>query len=242
LNFSSLKTAEVIARKILQEICDHNHEQGNRLMLETAMMSEYNAGRASVREALRLLETQGLVTLKPGRHGGAFVGRTSPDHVGRMLTLFLQMLGATYDDVAICLQIMGPKAAELAARNPDREQVARKLDLAAEADNCKFVLSVDVDQDNLLNFHRTLSSLCGNPVLGLLIDTVESIIVNHIIHSTPPEDRMTWIHSDHEDIADAIRSGDGPLAQELQDRHLQNVLNHYREQSCGHFTDKVQWR
>lgn len=211
-------------------------------MLETAMRNEYSAGRASVREGLRLLEAQGLVTLKAGRQGGAFVGNTSPDHVGRMLTLFLQMLGATYDDVATCQQILAPKAAELAALNPDREFVATSLALAAESDGCKFVLSENVDQDNLMNFHRTLSSLCGNPVLTLLIDTVESIIVNHIIHCIPPEDRMTWIHSDHVDIADAILAGNGRLARLLHGRHLQNVLDHYRAHNSHQFSARVQWR
>jgi DNA-binding FadR family transcriptional regulator len=237
-----LKTAEVVARTILDEICDQSLVAGDRLMLETAMRNEYSAGRASVREGLRLLEAQGLVTLKTGRQGGAFVGNTSPDHVGRMLTLFLQMLGATYDDVATCQQILGPKAAELAACNPDRELVAKSLALAAESDGCKFVLSEKVDQENLMNFHRTVSSLCGNPVLALLIDTVESIIVNHIIHCIPPEDRMTWVHSDHVDIADAILAGNGRLARLLHGRHLQNVMDHYRAQNSHQFSARVQWR
>ncbi|MDM8010870.1 MAG: FCD domain-containing protein [Parasphingorhabdus sp.] len=242
LNLSTLKTAEVVARTIVHDICDQSLSEGDRLMFETAMRSEYSAGRASVREGLRLLEAQGLVTLKAGRYGGAFVGNTSPDHAGRMLTLFLQMLGATYEDVAICQQILAPKAAELAAQNPDRELVSKSLALAARSDGCKFVLSENVDQDNLMNFHRTLSSLCGNPVLALLIDTVESIIVNHIIHCTPPEDRMTWVHSDHEDIAKAILAGDGPLAWSLHNDHLKNVLDHYRRQNFGQFSERVEWR
>ena len=242
MNLSSLKTAEVVARTILHDICEHNLVEGDRLMLETAMRNEYSAGRASVREGLRLLEAQGLVTLRPGRHGGAFVGNTSPDHVGRMLTLFLQMLGATYEDVATCQQILAPKAAELAAYHPDREFVAKSLALAAKSDGCKFILSENVDQDNLMNFHRTLSGLCGNPVLAMLIDTVESIIVNHIIHCTAPEDRMTWVHSDHEGIASAILAGDGELARSLHSGHLQNVLDHYRKQNSGQFSARVQWR
>lgn len=241
MTFSSPKAAEVVARAILEDICANELKKGDPLLLEAAMMDQYQAGRGSVREALRILETQGLVTLKPGRSGGAFVRSADSNHLGRTLTLFLQMLGATYNDVAMCMQVFGPKIAELAALNPDRETAARKLAQALETDRCNFTVSADVVPERLLDFHHTLNSLCGNPVLGLLMDTVESIIVNHIIHLTPPEDRRPWFHADHEDIAEAIIAGHSDRARALYAEHLNASNNFYRERNNARFSAKVQW-
>lgn len=240
-NSSTQKTAEAIARAIIQEICDNKLEEGDPLQLETNMMAQYQAGRASVREALRLLEIQGLVTLKPGRSGGAFVGSADANHLGRMFTLFLQMIGATYNDVADFILALGPKTAELAALNPDRELVARSLKCALETDRCAYVVSPDVHADEILDFHRAINMLTGNPALAIMMDTVESIIMNHIIHRTPSEDRMPWIHADHEEIAEAILAGDARRAHELHYQHLKHANSYYRELNHGKFTSTVQW-
>ena len=236
------KAAEVVVRTILDEIRNDGLKQGDRLPPEAAMRSDYSAGRSSIREALRLLETQGLITVKQGRQGGAFVGAPDPEYVGRMLTLFLQMAGSTYEDIATCLAILSPKAAELAAENLDRALVRERLFAAGKADSCHYVLSTEVDQDNLMSFHRTVSFLCGNPVLSLLLDTIESIIVRRIIQRTPAEDRMQWIHSDHEAIADAILAGDGKAAREAQSRHTNAVLDFFRERNCELFRETIQWQ
>lgn len=242
MTFSSLKTSEVIARAILKDICVNNLEQGDPLLMEAAMVEKYQAGRASVREALRLLETQGLVTLKPGRSGGAFVRGADSDHVGRMLTLFLQMMGATYNEVTMASLVIGPKVAEMAALNPDRELVERELARALATDRCHFTVSPEIDPEELLDFHHAVNSLCGNPVLGLLMDTLESIMVNHIIHLVPSEDRRPWIFSDHERLAEAIIAGDGQQARDRYKAHLQSSIDYYREHNHGKFTEMVQWQ
>jgi DNA-binding FadR family transcriptional regulator len=135
--------------------------------------------------------------------------------------------------------VLGPKTAELAALNPDRELVARTLKRALEADRCAYTVSPD---EEILDFHRAINMLSGNPALGLLMDTVESIIVNHIVHLTPTADRMPWIHSDHEDITEAILAGDSQRAHDLSARHLEFSVKYYRELNHGSFTATVQWR
>src|SRR5215207_8330843 len=61
------KTSEVVAMQIVKDIVDRGLVEGDRLPLEAAMVREYRVSRASLREALRLLEVQGLISLRPGR-------------------------------------------------------------------------------------------------------------------------------------------------------------------------------
>src|SRR5580692_2132457 len=90
------KVAEILARKILQDIRRDGLGPGSMLPAESTMVEQYGAGRGSVREALRILEVNGLVTLKPGPHGGPVVAAADPGDFGQMMTLHLQSLGATY--------------------------------------------------------------------------------------------------------------------------------------------------
>ena len=77
-------------------------------------------GRASSREGLRILEIQGLITIKPGPGGGPVVSAASSNEFGRMATLHYQALGATFREVVDARMIIEPLMAKLAAeaRNP----------------------------------------------------------------------------------------------------------------------------
>jgi len=90
------KVAESIARQILQDIQRNHLEPGSMLPPENAMVERFGVGRGSLREALRILEVNGLVTLKPGPRGGPVVAAHDPGNFGQMMTLHLQSLGATY--------------------------------------------------------------------------------------------------------------------------------------------------
>src|SRR3954452_15685314 len=65
----SMKTSERVAMDVVRDIVEQRLQPGDRLAGEAAMLDRYGPSRASVREALRLLEVQGLISLKPGPRG-----------------------------------------------------------------------------------------------------------------------------------------------------------------------------
>ncbi len=70
----NVKRSEVVAHRIAQAIASDGLIHGDRLPPESAMLSQYGVSRASLREALRMLEVQGLLNLRPGPGGGPIVG------------------------------------------------------------------------------------------------------------------------------------------------------------------------
>ena len=93
------KVAETVAREILRDIKRQNLQAGAMLPHEGVMLGRYDIGRGSLREALRILEINGLVTIKTGPNGGPVVAKHDPGNFGQMTTLHLQSIGATYREL-----------------------------------------------------------------------------------------------------------------------------------------------
>jgi DNA-binding FadR family transcriptional regulator len=111
-----MKLSEAIAAQILDDIARRGMTEGQPLMSEAAMLETYGGGRASVREALRILETNGLVNIKAGPRGGAVVGRVDPVQFGRSATRYFQLGGATVRELIEARLILEPATTGLAAK------------------------------------------------------------------------------------------------------------------------------
>ena len=89
----TLKTSESVARDIVHDIVSGGLRTGDRLEPEALMLEQYGVSRESLREGLRLLEAQGLISIRRGPGGGPIVGRVDPANFGRMSTLFYHLVG-----------------------------------------------------------------------------------------------------------------------------------------------------
>ena len=118
----TVKASERVAQDIVRDIVLRGLGTGDRLPLEAAMVEEYGVSRTSFREALRLLEMQGLISLKPGPGGGPVVGTVEPSHLARTAALYFHLGAATYDDLMHAQVLMESSCARLAALNPEREE------------------------------------------------------------------------------------------------------------------------
>ena len=85
------KVSLAVARLIAKDIADRGLQPGSVLPAEHLMVKQYGVGRTSVREALRLLETQGLVIMRQGTGGGPVVGAPDGSYFGPTLTMYLQI-------------------------------------------------------------------------------------------------------------------------------------------------------
>src|SRR2546427_3271835 len=84
------KIPEIVARRILKQITQSGMVAGDRLPSEAEMLAQLGIGRASLREALRILETHGIIRIKPGPRGGPRVTDMSPSDFGQTVTVYLQ--------------------------------------------------------------------------------------------------------------------------------------------------------
>ena len=234
-----LKTSEVVALEIVRSIVSGGLGTGDRLPTETDMLAQYGVSRESLREALRLLEVQGLITLKRGPGGGPLVGSVDPVYLARTTTLYFHMCGATYDELVDTGQLTEPLLAAKAARNPDRHAVRTAMRPYFEGDGAPrtpgFIAAAT-------GFHAVIPTIAGNRVFSLLLEAVGCIMVEHILRDLDPHELSREIDADHDGIARAISAGQAPKAQRLMSEHIERIADHYRGHYPERLGDIIEWR
>jgi GntR family transcriptional regulator, transcriptional repressor for pyruvate dehydrogenase complex len=239
----SLKTSESVARDIVADIVSRGLRTGDRLEAEAAMLIHYGVSRESLREGLRLLEVQGLITIRRGPGGGPIVGRVDPANLGRVSTLFFYLAGGTYRELFDAWVIAEATLAERAARNKDRAVVRKAMEpfvepLPTPGPPCtvgEFVYAHS-------HFHNVVGSLAGNRVLQLLLQTVGQIVTHHIAVYADPRDAKGDIDRDHVELARAISAGRPAKARAHMQAHIRQVQDFYKGQIGARMDDFIDWR
>lgn len=234
------KTSEVVAFAIVRYIVDHGLSYGDRLPLEAEMVEHYRVSRESLREALRLLEAQGIVSIRRGPNGGPLVGRAESANLGRTMTLYFQLAGATYDELLAAWRMLEPLAAELAARNPHRAAVKAELAEHLGPFDDGGARSAYTEHSNRLHF--SVTDLADNRVLTLIMGAVGDIIRTHVIVRINPFELRQLIDDDHAAIAAAVIDGDAESARRAMADHIDRLDPIYRRHWEGDLGDPIEWK
>jgi GntR family transcriptional regulator, transcriptional repressor for pyruvate dehydrogenase complex len=212
------KTAELVATHIRRRIVFRQLQQGDALPPETALMQEFNISRPTLREAFRILESEGLITVRRGARGGARVQEPSSDVAARYAGLVLQHRGATLDDVLKARVTVALPAARLLASRRDRAAVADKLqerlDTLDPAEPARFH-----------EFNALVVELAGNETLLLLTAMLEHISSVAAVtfargHRREEDKLLRAAHRTRQKLIDLIRAGDANKAEKLWKDHL----------------------
>lgn len=234
-----MKTAEGVALEIVHDIVTRGLKKGDRLPLETAMVRQYQVSRVSLREALRILEVQGLISLKPGPGGGPTVGAVDPRFLARTQALYFHLSGANYRDLFSAHVLLEPLCAELAAGHPDRRLVRQKMSPYVGDDHA---LEGPGYWKETSGFHEAIFDLSDNRVLSLITRSIGQIVFDHVMAGMEPVHLRGQIVEEHSMIARAVVHGQKQRAARLMREHNQGLLRYYEETWPWRFNDLIEWR
>ena len=228
--FAQPSVAEMVADVIRARIVAGTLPDGSMLPKQDQLISEFQVSRPSFREALRILESEGLISVRRGNVGGAQVHAPTPQNAARTLGLVLQAQGVALDDLASALAVIEPACAAHCAQRDDRNLALvpqlRELNL-----RCRAVEPQDKAEAARLfhQFHHAIIEGCGNATLVIVIGALERLWTLHekawadyadtAGGEGGPELRASVVAA-HEDITDAIEAGDSGRAQHLVAAHL----------------------
>jgi GntR family transcriptional repressor for pyruvate dehydrogenase complex len=172
----SLKTAERIAAVLRQEIVTGLYHAGDKLLPERILQQQFDVSRPTLREAMRLLESESLIKISRGQHGGARVQKLDITVTARQVGMYLQMEGTTLADVLQARAFLEPPGAGLIAESRSLaviDELRRYLAMAQQAyeDSDPRALA-----DAQAQFSEVLTTHAGNKTLSLLAKLLHNIV------------------------------------------------------------------
>jgi GntR family transcriptional repressor for pyruvate dehydrogenase complex len=229
------RLAEIVAASLRDEILGGRLKEGDLLPRQEHLLKEFRVSLPALREAMRILETEGLITVQRGNVGGAVVHLPTPERTAQMISMVLQSRGTTLDDVSGALLYIEPICAQLCAARPDRlTEVVPALREVTEAQQEQFD-DVASYNGNARRFHETLVAKCGNETMIVVLGSLEAIWSGHessvwkddgqhgagIPDDSPMSGKTRRAAlRDHTKILAAIEAGDAQKAGSLSARHL----------------------
>ncbi|MGA0606653.1 FadR/GntR family transcriptional regulator [Phenylobacterium sp. VNQ135] len=218
-----MKSGEIVALEIVRDIAARGLSAGAKLPSESEMVVKYGFSRPTVREALRLLEFQGLISIRPGPGAGTVVGAVSTEKLGDTLTLYLHLMGATYRELTEAWRDTEGMLAERAAQNPDRDRVREIMEPYLDQQVC---CERDSIRGGAAGFHTEVAELASNRVLALSIRSIAGIAAQYVAKNLPDLSRGA-LYADHSGIAKAIIDGDPILARKFMRDHIDHIDAHF---------------
>ncbi|WP_246872471.1 FadR/GntR family transcriptional regulator [Rhodococcus sp. DMU1] len=220
------KTARLVAGQIVQDIAS---EGLTRLPPESELLERYAVSRPSLREALRILEMYGVISIRPGPGSGTTVNPVASYQYANASSLYFHLLGLTLRDVLRTRLQVEPLMARLAS-----ERV--KSGVPWEIDDPDSGGEEDNDSGN---FHFAVARFAGDPILLLFADALRNIYVDESSSGKIPNKGLAVTH---DQILDAIQSGDSEKSEQLMREHISSYIK-ILEKNCPEVLGQVvDWR
>lgn len=214
------KTSAVLARELRRQILSAI-PPGAPLPTERDLMAQTGLSRSSVREALRILEAEHLITTRPGRFGGSVANRPNDEALGRSISLFAQGRGITVQSLLQTREAVEPSLAALAAQNRSDDDLQQLRDCSVrlkDAGDLSLFLRENV------NWHMVIAAASGNELLRAFMGSISTMIfkVTAVENFTTDEIRQQVLRA-HQSIEQAIAKQDVEAARRRMARHLAAV-------------------
>jgi DNA-binding FadR family transcriptional regulator len=238
------KRAETVARDLVRDIVRQGRQPGDALSSEADMVAAYAVSRESLREALRLLEVQGLVAIRRGPGGGPSVCTVDPANLGRISTLYYHMAGATYRELSEAWVLAESLLAGRAARNPHADARLAAMLPYLQDRNGSSGSDADVTafMRTHMSFHARVAALVQNRVLEITLQTMGQIVSHHVVVTDDPRGLGRDLGDDHRRVAVAIVAGLADQASSIMEEHIGGIARAAGEHLGPRFDDLIEWQ
>lgn len=212
------KASDVLANELRERILSGEYPEGTPLPPERELVVQTRMSRTTVREALRILEVQGLIRIKAGRAGGAFVQRPGEEYVASSLELLIRGRQIRLTSVHETREAVEPMCARLAAQHRTAGDL-RRIDAANEAiaasDGLDDFLRANVD------WHVAVATASHNEILtGIMMALSRAIYtVTNNEGFINDEVRDITVRA-HRSVTRAIKERDADAAVRRMSRHV----------------------
>jgi GntR family transcriptional repressor for pyruvate dehydrogenase complex len=222
------RASNLIVDQIRMLIRDGQLNPGDRLPSERELGERFGVSRVTVREALRGLEANGLVTIKVGARGGAFVTAPTSQLVGEGISDLLTFSVVEPADVTEARQVFELGIVPLVCERADETDIAELLeicdraDAALEADD-EYPMSLSAD------FHVRVARAAHNPAIEMLAHSFHGPMLRSLIRAQEGDPKAGVVGStEHREFVEAVQRRDCDAARAVMSKHLARTADRLR--------------
>jgi GntR family transcriptional repressor for pyruvate dehydrogenase complex len=215
----STRIYEEIVRQVKAMIAEGRLKGGDRLPPERDLAEKFVVSRTSVREALRALESLGLVEIRPGE--GTFVRQVSIESLVEPLALLMVSQREAIAELFEARRLLEPALAALAAGRATPEEIV-EMERILEAQAAEVAAGrTGLAQD--AQFHSAIGAAAHNRAITRIAHAIMDLLTQSREESLNTPGRPTRSHEDHRRVLTAIAARDAEAARRAMHEHLAAV-------------------
>lgn len=218
------RISEVIVEQIRLLMRQGQLKPGDRLPPERDLCERFGVSRVTVREALRMLESSGLVEIRVGARGGAFVTIPSSNRVGEGLSDLLTLSVISAADVTEVRLILEVGIVPLVCERATEEDLAALEEICERSEQA--LRDGEYTMDMSLEFHTRVAAATHNPALSMLVESFSGPILMSLEQAKSAAPEMGSLGTDeHERFIEAVRRRDADAASAIMRQHLERTAH-----------------
>ena len=217
------RISNVVVDQIKDAVFQKKLKAGDKLPSERQLMDQFKTSRVTIREALRTLEQFGILEIRRGMEGGAFIRDPNTKFINNFLQDMFSMEKIKISDLTEARMAIEPFSVKLATERITEDSLEKVRQNIQEAREC-------LDRKNKndarlldLEFHRLIAQASQNPVIFFMIDSIMDIMENNISSIPLSAKPVEKTNQYHEEIYAALRDRDVRKTEELMLRHIQEI-------------------
>jgi len=220
LAIRQLKRPDLVAQEIKRLITEKNLSPGDRLPRESELQAQFQVSKGTIREALKSLEVQGLITISTGPSGGGMVVEVPLDRTLQFMQNYLFFQEVTIDDIYTVRQMLEPELAAGAVPHlteADFEALEHSIACCDPTQSSDDLVSQRRED---VNFHDILAAANPNPFLRFTCELINEMIRQLIVFAnrTPQAEHRRFGEANaqfHRSIVQAARERDAAKVRAL---------------------------
>ncbi len=235
------KRADLVAEELKRLITQRNLRPGDKLPHEVKLQQMFSVSKSTIREALKSLEVQGLISVTTGPAGGGTIVEVPLDRTFQLMQNYLFFKDVGIADIYTVRRLLEPELAAGAVphlTDDDFRALERTIDLCDPASAAAATAQLLNQRQEDLTFHDILAAANPNPMLRFCCELINEMLRQLVVfgNETPTCEHERFGAANvafHKRIVNAARSRDAETVRSLMSAHMEE---------CTHYVTRMNGR
>jgi GntR family transcriptional repressor for pyruvate dehydrogenase complex len=222
------RVSQVIVDQVKLLIRDGRLLPGDRLPSERELCQRFGVSRVTVREALRVLEASGLLSIRVGAHGGAFLTSPTTERLSEGLADLISVSTLTAANVTEARIIVELGTLPLAVERADDDDITALFEMVDEAEVALKAGTYTIEMSAA--FHIRVAECTHNPAITMLVQSFHGPLLMSLAESHQSAPMGQRGVQEHRKMAQAIKGRNPDAARKIATTHLERTARRVRHE------------